>query len=143
LIPFTVLQGNAAILLDKEILKKMKKIAQRNCPWPSILQRTNIGLIDLRIKSEGCARNVTLPKSLSILATRFEEDVTSGISRTLRSIHFFFARRFSLLAHRRSSISPKKKACCLSFLRFLTVTNINNSRYSKYSKFHLGMCLQC
>jgi hypothetical protein len=142
LILFIVLQGNTANLLDKEILKKMKKITLRNCPWPSVLQRTNKGLIDLTVKSEACARNVTLPKSLSILATRFEEDVTSGISRTLRSIPFFFARRFSLLAHRRSSISAKKKTCCLSFLRFFTVTNINNSRYSKYSKFHLGMCLQ-
>jgi hypothetical protein len=140
--PPIVLQGNTADLLDEEILKKMKKIALRNCPWPSFLQRTNKGLIDLTVKSEECAHDVPLPKSLSILAKRLEEDMTSGISRTL-SNPSFFARRFSLLIHHRSGIFAKKKACYLSFLRFLTVNNINNSRYSKYSKFHLGMCLQC
>jgi len=137
-----VLQGNTANLLDKEKFKQIKKIALRNCLWPSVLQRTNKGLIDLTAKSEACACTVTSPKSLSILAKRFEEELTSGISRILGSIPFFFARRFSLLAHRRSSISAKKKARDSSFLRFTTANNINISRYSKYSKFHPRMCLQ-
>jgi hypothetical protein len=138
-----VLQGNIAILLDKEKLEKMKKTALRNCPRPSVLQRTNKGLIELTVMSEACARSVTSPNNPSILAKRFEEDLTSRISRSLRSIPFFFARRFSLIAHRRSGIFAKKRACCSSFLRFLTVNNINNSRYSKYSKIHPRMCLQC
>jgi hypothetical protein len=136
------LQGNSANLLDKENLKKMNKIALRNCPWPSVLQRINKGLIDLMVKSEAYARNLTLLKSLSILA-KSEEDMNRRISRSLRSIHFFFARRFSLIAHRRSGIFAKKRPCYSSFLRFPTVNNINNSRYSKYSKIHPRMCLQC
>jgi hypothetical protein len=137
-----VLQGNTANLLDKEKLKKMKKIALSTCLWSSVLQRAKTDLVDLTAKSEACACTVNSPNSLSILTPRFEEELTSGISRILRSIPFFFARRFSLLTHRRSSISAKKKACDSSFLRFVTANNINNSRYSKYSKFHPRMCLQ-
>jgi hypothetical protein len=135
------LQGNTASLLDKEKLN-MTKMALRNCLRPSVLQRTSKGLMDLTVGSEACERSVTLPVSLSILAKRLEEEMTSGISRTLRSIPFFFARRFSLLSHRRSGIFAKKRACYLHFLRFFTVNNINNSRHPKYSKFHLRMCSQ-
>ena len=128
-------------LLDKKILNKVRLKAIRSGAWFSALQRIDRVLFDLTIRVADSIRSATLAKKILIIIQKLEENVCGGLSRALRTIGFFFARKLSLLAQRWGNTSAKKWACDFSFLRFLTIMYINVPRYSEKRKSYIRASL--
>lgn len=134
-------QNTTSILLDKRLLKKLRLKAMRSGAWFSALLRIDRVLIDLTIRVTRCIRSATLAKNIFIIMKKLEEEICDDLSRTLRNIGVFFARKLSLLAQRWGNTSAKNWAYDLSYHRFLAVTHINDPRYLGHNRSYMRTCL--
>ena len=129
-------------LLDKRLLRKTRLKATRSGAWFNALQRIDRVFFDLAIRVAYRVRSAILAKNILIIVKKLEENIGGGLSRDLRNIGIFFARKLSLLAQRWDNLSAKKWAYDLSFLRFLAVMHINAPRYSGHNRSQMRTCLQ-
>jgi len=127
--------------LDKTQLVKMKLKAMRAGVWFRALPRIDRVLIDLTIRVTHSIRSTILAINIRMIIKKLEENLCGGLSRAMRNIGGFFARKLSFLAQLWGNTAAKKWASDLSFLRFLAVMHINDPPYAGQNRYYMRTCL--
>jgi len=120
-----VFLGVIAVMLTRDMLVSIRRVAMRKRVWFKVLSRAERAVISLTIRCVDRVRSAKLAMIVTAIVDKLEEAVRSRVERLMGRIGSSLARAIAEIAVSWGNLEAEKWALDQGFIRYVTVMKMN------------------